>query len=164
MHYPVVVIGSDDETRKVLTMKACLALRGDWGDEGGRYQGLLDGYDPQGNPENWEACDLCGGTGTRPDGLERFGPEWVEQMGGCNGCQGKGERLKWATQWAPHEEWLAAEAMLNPAHVPWGVVLPDGRLVEIDEDDDAEALGIYRETVGPWAIEGYRATVADVHT
>lgn len=42
-----------------------------------------------------EPCDLCHGTGTRPDGLERFGAEWLKASNGCNGCQGKGTRPNW---------------------------------------------------------------------
>jgi hypothetical protein len=37
-------------------------------------------------------CDLCDGTGTRADGLERFGPAWVAWSHGCNGCFGTGQR------------------------------------------------------------------------
>jgi hypothetical protein len=36
-------------------------------------------------------CELCNGTGTRPDGLSRFGAEWVKNTKGCNGCRGTGQ-------------------------------------------------------------------------
>jgi len=32
---------------------------------GGRFTGLLDGYDPEQDPENFESCELCNGTGKR---------------------------------------------------------------------------------------------------
>lgn len=33
---------------------------------GGRWSGLLDGYDPTTNPVNFTPCDVCGGSGDRP--------------------------------------------------------------------------------------------------
>lgn len=163
MHYPVVVLGGLSESRAALTEKACRAMRGDWADEGGRFQGLLDGYDPQANPENIEDCDLCNGTGIRPGGREQFGEEWFISVNGCNGCLGEGKRCVWSTEYVPHDEWLVGEAILTPVHVPCVVVLPDGQLVEIEEDDLAVGRDEYRAAVEPWAREGYRATVADVH-
>lgn len=67
--------------------------RWDWYQIGGRFTGNLDGYNPYEDPRNQETCDLCAGTGVRPDGLERFGPDWVKGCNGCNGCQGKGTRV-----------------------------------------------------------------------
>jgi hypothetical protein len=66
--------------------------RWDWYQVGGRFTGNLDGYDPYADPINQEECDLCAGTGVRPDGLDKFGADWVTACGGCNGCHGKGTR------------------------------------------------------------------------
>jgi len=67
--------------------------RWDWYQIGGRFTGSLDGYDPYTDPINMEVCNLCAGTGVRPDGLERFGADWVKSCNGCNGCEGKGQRV-----------------------------------------------------------------------
>lgn len=49
-------------------------------------------------------CDICSGTGQRPDGLH--GIEWKEP--GCNGCSGTGIRAHWATNY-PFEEEIVKE-------------------------------------------------------
>ena len=67
--------------------------RWDWYVIGGRYTGSLTGYDPEKDPANTKVCSLCGGTGKRTD---------MEVKDGCNGCQGKGTRVKWPTEWADH--------------------------------------------------------------
>lgn len=71
----------------------------DWYQIGGRWTGTLDGYDPETDPANLEHCELCDGTGDRKDLTP---PEWKEECGGCNGCHGKGKRVKWPTSWADH--------------------------------------------------------------
>src|SRR5688500_14258938 len=40
--------------------------RWDWYQIGGRFTGLLDGYDPDKDPANIQQCELCAGTGVRP--------------------------------------------------------------------------------------------------
>jgi hypothetical protein len=74
----------------------------DWYQIGGRWTGHLDGYNPETDPRNTERCITCNGTGTRPDGLSRFGQAWVDEMNGCNGCLGKGTHTTWPTDWAKH--------------------------------------------------------------
>ncbi len=74
----------------------------DWWQIGGRWTGALSDYNPAADPANVEICDLCSGTGSRPDGA-RFGAEWMESTGGCNGCGGKGTRTKWPTAWARYD-------------------------------------------------------------
>lgn len=57
-------------------------------------------------PRTTRPCILCEATGTRADGLERFGPEWVEQMNGCNGCLGTGEQTDEEGWWRHHvQQW-----------------------------------------------------------
>ena len=65
----------------------------DWYQIGGRWTGVLDGYDPSADPANKETCYLCGGTGKRTD---------MEVANGCNGCRGTGIMEKWPTDWATH--------------------------------------------------------------
>ena len=77
---------------------ACARHFFDWWQIGGRWSGFFDtGYDPEKDPANQEVCNLCDGTGTRPDGIERFGEEWAKWCNGCNGCQGTGVKTKWPT-------------------------------------------------------------------
>jgi len=89
---------------------------------GGRFTGLLDGYDAEQDPDNFETCVLCNGTGKRlelPPPIETHaldGGQWVKEMdysrttrehqeslGGCNGCQGKGTHLKSSSEWKPYD-------------------------------------------------------------
>lgn len=87
----------------------------DWYDIGGRWTGLLSGYDPADDPENQETCNLCGGTGFRTDQIGKSAR--VEQPTyTCNGCgeynqetkewghgkYGPGVKLKWPTSWVKH--------------------------------------------------------------
>lgn len=65
----------------------------DWYQIGGRWTGILDGYDPSTDPRNQEKCNLCDGTGKRKD---------IQCVNGCNGCEGTGIAEKWPTQWAEH--------------------------------------------------------------
>ena len=69
--------------------------RWDWYVVGGRYTGLLDGYEPDKDPRNFETCKQCEGSGIRPGGVEQFGQAWFDACNGCNGCHGKGKSLKY---------------------------------------------------------------------
>ena len=74
----------------------------DWWRVGGRWTGMLSGYDPKADPRNMEVCTLCTGTGMRNDRLGREArlrdPQYT-----CNGCAGKGTALKWPTEWVAHD-------------------------------------------------------------
>lgn len=99
--------------------------RWDWWVVGGRWTGALDPeYDPRTDPRNIEVCDLCSGTGTRPDGLARFGADWVKSTHGCNGCYGTGKRLAYSL--AEHERDVRPVAELPEGLVPGAVITPDG--------------------------------------
>jgi hypothetical protein len=74
--------------------------RWDWYVVGGRFTGLLDGYDPTEDPVNMVVCNLCQGSGIRPGGREQFGDVWFEGCNGCNGCHGKGKHV--AFHYEPH--------------------------------------------------------------
>ena len=121
--------------------------RWDWWVIGGRWTGALDPeYDPFTDLRNTEVCDLCSGTGIRPDGLERFGEEWVRQVNGCNGCKGKGTRIAFAL--APHPKDVLPVRDLPDDFVPAALVTPDGKWHErgrygfwgmmIDDENDQE--------------------------
>lgn len=60
----------------------------DWWTVGGRWTGFLTPkYDPADDPNNYEICFLCEGTGQRNDEIVQ---------GKCNGCNGTGKALKHA--------------------------------------------------------------------
>ena len=111
----------------------------DWYVVGGRWSGQLGGYDVRDYPQNYEVCHLCNGTGTRPDGIERFGEAWAESNGGCNGCSGEGTRLKWSDHFVPEDGNIKPVAALLPLLgdveqadkiVPFAIVTPSEGWVE----------------------------------
>lgn len=79
------------------------ASKWDWWVVGGRWSGHLGGYDVRDYPENFEICFLCNGSGTRPDGIEKFGEDWAKSNNGCNGCNGEGTCLKWGDHVVPSD-------------------------------------------------------------
>lgn len=100
--------------------------RWDWWVIGGRWSGVLDGFDPGDEIENWEVCWLCDGTGVRPGGRERFGDRWFRDCNGCNGCMGNGLSFKHAPSWMPHDNDVLPIAEIDPTFVPAAIVTPDG--------------------------------------
>ena len=50
-------------------------------------------------PENMEECNLCNGTGNRPDMKEGA---WKDKCNGCNGCSGKGKKSKFETSYCTY--------------------------------------------------------------
>lgn len=101
----------------------------DWYSIGGRWGSLFkDAYDPEKDPRNQETCFLCGGTGKRDDALgsaaRKADPEYT-----CNGCQGRGLKPKWPTQWVdvggnelPASELLARVNAEPKKFVPFALV------------------------------------------
>jgi len=67
--------------------------RWDWYQIGGRFTGMLTGYNPYTDAANQETCNLCSGSGIRPSSREQFGEEWFTGCNGCNGCNGTGKRV-----------------------------------------------------------------------
>jgi len=74
----------------------------DWWQIGGRWTGILDGYDPEKDPINIETCPQCNGTGKRDDLIGRRMKEDNPDFT-CNSCKGEGKRVKWPTQWEEHK-------------------------------------------------------------
>lgn len=99
----------------------------DWWQIGGRWTGRLSGYKPADDPRNIENCDLCNGTGKRPDLAAISSQEWANECGGCNGCKGKGTRVKWPTAWAEHEGNICRVADIRDGFRPYAIVTPDGK-------------------------------------
>jgi hypothetical protein len=86
----------------------------DWCQIGGRWTGHFDGYNPELDPRNIEVCDLCNGTGKRPN---------MECENGCNGCQGKGKRVTWPTTWGAHAgDIVPVETVTDEKFSPYAVV------------------------------------------
>lgn len=111
----------------------------DWYQIGGRYTGRLSGYDPEKDPKNIETCNLCNGTGVRP--ADQFVTvALMEACGGCNGCCGVGKRVKWPTQWEPHDgdittcdvalkKWNEQDSN-GEQHSPWALLNLQGEYLE----------------------------------
>lgn len=189
-HFAVLVL-SDDGSEKAI--KALLApydedgewfgdgSRWDWWHIGGRFTGLFDLYDATKDPANSETCNLCNGTGVRPNGKEQFGEAWFKQTNGCNGCSGTGISVKWPTQWAAHSgDTMLAGVLPEPGSwrfFPSAIVTPDGEWHERarmgwfgatlpDEDGKEEkAEDIWQSEVRNLIqqhLEAY-ATVVDCH-
>lgn len=97
----------------------------DWWQIGGRWTGSLDGYDPETDPENIEVCDLCHGTGYRDDKLGREErakyPDYK-----CNGCDGKGKRPRWPSEWKSHLGDILPISKIKPDFIPFAILTPDG--------------------------------------
>ena len=98
----------------------------DWYQIGGRWTGVLDGYDPHKDPANVEECWLCNGTGVRTDGLSG---------NGCNGCGGEGTKVKWPTEWKVHQGDAIPVENLTEEHLDkfYRIVTPSGKYYEKEE-------------------------------
>lgn len=151
-HFATLVLtntGTDEEVSRLLApydenqVAFADGSRWDWWVIGGRFSGLLDGYDPTQDPVNIKICDLCSGTGERPGGREQFGDAWHEWCNGCNGCHGTGQTLKFASQWRPHDgdRMPARDLSFDDERVPHAVVTPDGRWHE------NERMGWWGQTI-----------------
>src|SRR3954470_2154959 len=93
--------------------------RWDWWVVGGRWTGWLGNYDPREDPRNMQQCEICHGTMERPGGRERFGDDWYVWCDGCNGCMGKGKRLKHAAEWVAHDGDRVPVSALRPDVWPY---------------------------------------------
>jgi hypothetical protein len=98
----------------------------DWWQIGGRWTGaLVPDYNPEEDPENIETCNLCHGTGKRDDKLgQQFRKENPNFT--CNGCAGKGERLKWPSLWRKFEGDIMPVSQVPKDFVPFALVEPNG--------------------------------------
>lgn len=106
----------------------------DWWSIGGRWTGVLDGYEPDKDIRNIETCWLCHGTGVRSD---------MAVANGCNGCRGLGVSVKWPTKWVSHPGDIATVAdVIRAGRMPFTLVTPDGafhsRTWNGDDFDDTE--------------------------
>ena len=66
---------------------------------GGRFSGLFDGYEPEKDAVNMEACEY-----------HQAGPN-------CPYCKGTGTTVKWPTRWAEHDGDQMPVAQLAEAHL-----------------------------------------------
>lgn len=120
----------------------------DWWVIGGRWTGVLSEYDPKADPANLESCVICGGTGKREragcpfalDWTDKKWDDWVAWSGGCNSCQGKGERIAFRLQ--PHEGDVAPVRYALNARLPYTVFCEHGvtgefEYPEVEEEHQA---------------------------
>ena len=144
----------------------------DWYQIGGRWNGSLKkGYEPENDPDNMETCNLCKGTGKRDDSIGRQArednPEYT-----CNGCDGKGIKAKWPTEWADKGGNIEPVASIPDDFFPYSILTPDGEWMQkgdmgwwgISKNDkgDGEWENICKETFKKYS-DGYLAVVVDCH-
>lgn len=86
----------------------------DWYQIGGRWSGVLDGYDPETNPLNTEECGHCRGTKLN-NGSETP----------CAYCEGKGVTPKWPTSWVPYKGDIAIVGDIKERRIPYTIVSDD---------------------------------------
>lgn len=142
----------------------------DWYEIGGRWTGSLDGYDPEKDPDNIENCPICNGTGMRNDEFGRQ-ERSKDPAYTCNGCDGKGKRLKWPTAWKRHPGDIAKIEDVPATFIPFGVLTPDGEWIErgqmgwwaivSDEKDDDKWAAEYRGIMAKY--QGHIAVLVDCH-
>jgi hypothetical protein len=162
----------------------------DWYVIGGRWTGILTGYDPTKDPRNIETCNLCNGSGTRPD-ADRFGSDWKKQMKGCNGCMGTGKTVKFSFVDVPDNAMPLTDARVVAKVTEWGKNWEKDKLKEFDKDlkrwegdkqmtayvnrqirkvrtgkfsEESNVYDVTRKTHQlPDSFEGYWAVVVDFH-
>lgn len=136
----------------------------DWYQIGGRWTGVLDGYNPDKDPVNIETCWLCQGTGTRQD---------MKVENGCNGCLGTGKKEKWPTKYAKHPGDIAPiETLTDESYKNFFRVVTPGCIIFGGEDYlPWKPVGeMFPEREMPpldWLKEnykGYLAVVVDNHS
>jgi hypothetical protein len=117
-----------------------------------------------GKPET-AACDLCSGTGQRPDGLN--GVRWTQQ--GCNGCSGTGMMRNRDRQegWASSDGEEMVRSDGDDMGTEWAYVIADHAMVVLERrfganihDDQGHGTGMFgfgasdTEAGGYWALVG----------
>ena len=131
MHYSnlVVIEKTDDiETAIKEAMGAHEDAGGfwDWYQIGGRWTGALDGYDPETDQANIETCNLCHGTGIRTDAVGVANGMVTNKT--CNGCDGKGKRVVWPTNFKKHSGDIAPiESLTDKIYAKFFRVVISGR-------------------------------------
>lgn len=149
-----------DEDGNVISCDGCENSGGfyDWYVVGGRWTGALDGYKPWEDPQNYESCDLCDGTGLRTDevGKQNGGMGWCR---GCNACKGTGMKKKWHNQ--PHPGDLQPLSKVSDELICSTLIING----EVVNDDSWSGPGIkVKEALAERGItEGYLVTV-DYHS
>lgn len=144
----------------------------DWWSIGGRWTGDLTDYDPSIDPKNIEICDLCMGSGIRKDEIgnkeRQRDPAYT-----CNGCSGKGKRVKWPTEWASFEGDVQPMSNIKEGYTPFAILTPEGEWIEkgkmgwwgmtTDEQDENAWEAICKTVLKKYRTEGHIGVVVDCH-
>lgn len=140
----------------------------DWYELGGRYTGRHDNYKPWNDPVNKEICNLCNGTGSRPD-MKAEEMKWVR---GCNACSGTGIKTKYSFAIHPQDIMPLAEVRDNmscytliiASNIDEPEVLHfetwDGKTFNKNEEFDGNNVKAFLKSKG--ITDGYLVTV-DYH-
>jgi hypothetical protein len=92
-----ILTSDDGEVLKVIK-RTNPDKKWDWWMIGGRYSNKFTVEKIEDNPNNWQTCTICSGTGQRNDELGRR-QRAIDPSYTCNGCNGNGNHLKWPTDW-----------------------------------------------------------------
>lgn len=144
----------------------------DWWTIGGRWNAdLQEEYDPRSDPDNFETCFICNGTGMRNDNLgieaRKQDPNYS-----CNSCHGKGKILKYSGDWLDKGGNIVPVSKIPKNYLPYAIVTPDGEWHEkgemgwfglsSNEKDSKEWENICKGIFSKYAEE-YLAVVVDCH-
>lgn len=154
----------------------------DWWVIGGRWNGWLAPPElkPENQPENYQKCFVCQGTGLRNDklGLEARAnnPEYT-----CNGCNGDGKTLKWTTDLRDTgynvvtPEYILSLGLLGELPTPFAFIDTDGEWhekgkmgwfgISSDEKERIAWVKEWSEALNSLNSElfDYRVVVTDLH-
>ena len=119
MHYLAIVLLSsrkrniDKSVAKVMKpYQEKKPIDWDWYQIGGRWAGWLGGYNPKKDPANIQECRRCRGVG-------------------CARCDGKGEKVKWPTDWVRHAGDISTiDKVLTKGKIPYALIWDGGAIVE----------------------------------
>jgi len=144
----------------------------DWWQIGGRWSASLkEDYEPRDDPANQEKCEICQGSGMRNDSLGLSLRE-TDPTYTCNGCQGKGVKVKWPTQWVDAGGNIEPASAVPESFTPYALVTPDGEWHEMgkmgwfglstDEEDPEVWAKFCKEEIGKLA-DTHLAVIVDCH-
>lgn len=120
---------------------------------GGRWTGLLDGYDPLSDPDNTEKCEFCDETGKCPE---------LERVLGTDKCPDpdcvNGRKPKWPIGWKRHSgDVIPVERLTEEQLAKFDAVVVDVRYKD-DLGENFPTLDWLKST-----HKGFFAVVVDNH-
>lgn len=143
----------------------------DWYEIGGRWTGKLTDYDPEKDPRNIESCQWCGGTGKRNDKLGREARK-ADPKYTCNGCDGKGKKVKWPTEWAKYAGDIQPMENIKLDFSSFAFLTPGGEWIQrgkmgwwgmVSDETDEKAWKKTCATIMAKFTNGHVGVIVDCH-